>query len=65
MPKKYLRYTNLVERQIVNNRTTLGRWIKQYGFPCGILLGPHTRAWPENEVEAWLESCVAERDNAA
>ena len=43
MTVKYLRYADLVERQIVNNRTTLARWIKDYGFPAGILLGPNTR----------------------
>jgi len=50
----YWRYPDLVERRIVNNRTTLYRWIKDFGFPPGILLGPNTRAWPAHEVEAWL-----------
>ena len=56
MTTKYLRYHDLVERQIVNNRTTLQRWILKYGFPAGVLLGPNTRAWPADQVEAWLEA---------
>ncbi|MEE8173056.1 MAG: AlpA family phage regulatory protein [Alphaproteobacteria bacterium] len=60
MATRYLRYADLVERQIVRNRTTLSRWIKHYGFPPGVLLGPNTRAWPEEEAEAWLQARAAE-----
>ena len=51
-----LRYTDLQEAGIVNNRATLYRWIKDCGFPQGFLLGPNSRGWPENEVEDWLKS---------
>ena len=61
MATKYLRYPDLVERQIVNNRTTLQRWIRNYDFPTGILLGPNSRA---DQVEAWLEARAAEREVA-
>jgi predicted DNA-binding transcriptional regulator AlpA len=50
----YLRFNNLKERGIVNNRVTLRRWIEEHEFPAGILLGPNTRVWPEDEVEAWI-----------
>lgn len=50
----YLRFDDLRDRRIVRNRTTLYRWINELGFPGGILLGPNTRAWPEDEVDAWL-----------
>ena len=53
-PKKLLRYHDLVDRGIVNNRMTLSRWIDGQGFPPGFMLGPNSRAWPEDEVEAWL-----------
>ena len=56
----YLRFDDLRDRRIVKNRTTLYRWIKERGFPAGILLGPNTRAWPEDEVDAWLEARAAE-----
>ena len=64
MTTKYLRYTDLVDRQIVNNRTTLARWIRDNGFPPGVLLGPNTRAWPVDQVDTWLEARAAEREVA-
>ena len=65
MNAKYLRFADLVERQIVGNRTTLSRWTKEHGFPPGILLGANTRAWPEDEVEAWLEARPQKRADAS
>ena len=56
----YLRFDDLRDRRIINNRTTLYRWIKERDFPRGILLGPNTRAWPEDEVDAWLAARAAE-----
>ena len=55
MPRQYLRFDDLKQQQIVRNRTTLSRWINQMDFPAGILLGPRTRVWPDDEVEAWLQ----------
>ena len=52
---KYLRFSDLRERGIVNNRVTLGRWIRDQGFPPGFLLGPNSRAWTEDEIEAHVE----------
>ena len=51
-----LRFADLKARGLVRNWTTLINWIKREGFPPGILLGPNTRAWPEDEIEAWLAS---------
>ncbi len=59
---RYLRYSDLVECGIVNNRATLYRWIRQHGFPAGVLLGPNSRAWPEDAVVRWLESRSTEDD---
>ncbi len=59
---RYLRYSDLVERGIVNNRATLYRWIRRHGFPAGVLLGPNSRAWPEDAVMRWLESRSTEND---
>ena len=55
MARQYLRYEDLAARKIVNNRTTLSRWIKHYGFPPGVLLGPRTRAWTEDEIAEYHE----------
>lgn len=54
MATKLLRYPDLVERGYVKNRATLYRWIKDGRFPAGIKLGPNTRAWTEDEIEAAL-----------
>ncbi len=61
---KYLRFSDLVERGIVRNRVTLGRWIKLHGFPAGIKLGPNSRAWPVNQVDAWLAARARESEVA-
>ena len=55
---KLLRYLDLKERGIVNNRMTLRRWIAERGFPAGVQLGPNSIAWPEDEIETWLKSRV-------
>lgn len=60
---KYLRFKDLQSRGIVNNRVTLKNWIDRHGFPPGVKLGPNTRAWPEREVEAWIQA-RAEREAA-
>lgn len=31
-------------------------------FPRGIRIGPRTVAWLDDEVKAWLEQCLAERN---
>ena len=61
---KYLRFSDLVERGIVRNRVTLGRWIKLHGFPAGIKLGPNSRAWPADQVDAWLAARAADTEAA-
>lgn len=59
----YYRFPDLVARGIVSNRTTLARWIKQYGFPQGVLLGPNSRAWPVEEIETWLRARASTERN--
>jgi predicted DNA-binding transcriptional regulator AlpA len=54
--QKRLRYRDLEERGVVNNRPTLRNWIRDRGFPPGQLTGPNSRTWSEDEVQAWLDS---------
>jgi predicted DNA-binding transcriptional regulator AlpA len=54
--KRFLRYKHLEEAGIVNSRPSLNYKIKHDNFPAGVLLGPNTRAWPADEVEAWIAS---------
>ena len=63
LPSKFLRFCNLVEKGIVKNWVTLGRWIEKEGFPPGILLGPNTRVWPEDQVEAWIAGRPERRED--
>ena len=53
---KRLRYADLERLGVVNNRATLGLWIRNHGFPRGQLTGPNSRTWGEDEVQAWLDS---------
>jgi len=54
--RRHVRYTDLEQRGIVNNRVTLTNWIRNQGFPPGRLIGPNTRVWDEEEVQRWLDS---------
>ena len=53
MTRKWLRFRDLKARGLVDNRMTLKRWIDNYGFPPGTLIGPNTRAWTEEEIEQY------------
>ena len=61
---KFLRFKDLRDRGIVTNRVTLARWIKEQEFPRGILLGPNSRAYAEDQVDEWLETRAAKREIA-
>jgi len=62
----YLSFNDLVARGIVANRVTLSRWIRDQGFPAGQLLGPNSRRFPEDQVNAWLAARPQQRHvNAA
>ena len=50
------RFPDLKALGIVNNWTTLLRWIDAGDFPAGIYLGANTRAWLVSDVELWLAS---------
>lgn len=53
---RLLRFHDLKERKIVTNWPQLRRMVRDYGFPPGMLLGPNTRAWSEDEIEQWVAS---------
>ena len=54
--QRYIRYSELIARGIVNNRQTLSRWMRDLGFPASIALGPRTRVWSEDAINTWIES---------
>jgi predicted DNA-binding transcriptional regulator AlpA len=53
-----LRFRDLKQRNIVSNWPTLLRWIgdPNIAFPAGRRIGPNTRTWTSEEVEAWIAS---------
>ena len=53
---KFLRFSDLRAAGIVNSWPMLRRRIERDGFPPGRMLGPNTRVWSEEEVEAWIAS---------
>jgi hypothetical protein len=54
-PTEFLRFRHLVEMGIVQNWTTVLRWIKHEGFPSGRLVGKQTRLWTRAEVVEWID----------
>lgn len=54
MQSRILRFSNLVERGIVNSRPTLWRWLKAGDFPPPVKLGPKHIGWLESDIEVWL-----------
>ena len=53
--RRIVRYKDLHEMGVVNNRTQLVRIIDNENFPAGFMLSANTRAWFLDEVEAWLK----------
>jgi predicted DNA-binding transcriptional regulator AlpA len=51
---KLIHYADLVAKGIVNSRMTLKRLIDNQGFPPGIRVTPNSRAWIEEDVDAWI-----------
>ena len=56
MLKKRIRFRELKERGIVNNRPSLKNLQEQRGFPLGKLTGANSRTWTEDEVDEWVDS---------
>ena len=50
----YVRFRDLRAAGIVHSWAQLGRMVNDEGFPTGILLGPHSRAWTVHEIQYWL-----------
>lgn len=58
---RLLKFKDLKERQIVNSRMTLRRWIDEHGFPAPLHLGPNSVAWDEEEIDGWLKSRASKK----
>ncbi|MGB8899568.1 MAG: AlpA family phage regulatory protein, partial [Methylocella sp.] len=51
-----LRYRDLQDRGIFNNRMALARALRQYNFPPPIELGSNSIGWDSADVAAWLSA---------
>jgi predicted DNA-binding transcriptional regulator AlpA len=56
MVTQFLRYKDLEAKGIVRSWTALRYKIKNNGFPPGRYIGPNSRAWTVDEVQAWIDA---------
>jgi prophage regulatory protein len=59
---KMLSLSDLRGKGIRFSRQHIHRLVKQGKFPPPVKLGENTNAWPEHEIDAHLEACIAKRD---
>lgn len=59
-PKRFWRLHELIEAGILPSRTTAYRWIKEEKFPAPVSLGPNTRAWSDEAIQAHLRTLHTE-----
>ena len=59
---RLLNDADLREKGLRHSRQHRQRLIKRGKFPKPIKVGLNTNAWLENEIDAYVESCIAERD---
>jgi len=56
MAKGWLRFGDLKARNIVKSWAQLKNLTELYGFPPGRMVSPNTRAWTEEEIDAFYAS---------
>jgi predicted DNA-binding transcriptional regulator AlpA len=61
---KLLSREDLAARGIRLNKATLWRKVRDGQFPRPILVG-NRHAWPEHEIDAYVETLIAKRDATA
>jgi hypothetical protein len=64
--RRYLRYAELVQLGLVDNRATLTLWMERGAFPRGLKIpGPYgkTLVWSAVELARLLAQRMRERDN--
>jgi hypothetical protein len=66
-PRVWLSFGDLNARGIVKNWQTLGAWQRDPNirFPKGVLFGPSSRRWSEDEINEWLAARPAEWPQSA
>jgi predicted DNA-binding transcriptional regulator AlpA len=56
-----VRFRDISTAGIAKNWPTLTRLIEEENFPRGVMLSRNIRAWPLDEIEAWLATRPVER----
>jgi prophage regulatory protein len=62
---RMLSHADLQDRGIKYSRQHIHRLVKRGLFPRPVKLGGGTNAWPENEIDQYLEERIAARDAQA
>jgi prophage regulatory protein len=62
--KQELLRRDAVERVTGMRRSTLYAKVATGDFPRPVKIGPRAVGWPSNEVEAWVNARIAEREAA-
>lgn len=62
---KLLSLADLKAKGVSYSRAHLHRLIRGGTFPKPCKLGPNRNAWPEHEIDRWIEQRIAVRDGAA
>jgi predicted DNA-binding transcriptional regulator AlpA len=57
---RLLRFKHLKQLGIADSWSGLRHLQKHQGFPAGLLLGPCSRVWPEDEIRSWLATRPSE-----
>jgi len=52
----------LREKGIKFSRQHIHRLIRKKRFPKPVKIGENTNAWPEIEIDQYIEKCIANRD---
>ncbi|WP_373503647.1 helix-turn-helix transcriptional regulator [Aestuariivirga sp.] len=60
MVTQFLRFKDLKARGIVASWPSLRYKIDHNGFPPGRYIGPNSRAWTVEEVQAWIDALPTE-----
>lgn len=63
-PSRLIRLPEVIMRCGVG-RTTIYEMIGRVEFPAPVKIGPRASAWPQHEVERWIEDRIAERKDKA
>ena len=63
-PSRLIRLPEVIARCGVG-RTTIYEMISRVEFPAPVKIGPRASAWPQHEIERWIEDRISEREGKA